>query len=460
MSETDYRPRHGSDPDAAPSQPVDAAPEMPQARPPIMPVWAPPSPTRHRPPQNRPPVQPMDAQPVSQPGQPVNQPGQPEAASTGYQMPPYWLQASPSPQVLLTSDVAPIDRPAAGTTGIFPAQQGDPAPIDLAQLPPPTIQTAPGTTGILPAQQGGPAPTDLAQLPPPTIQTVAPVTPESTVRVGRVNFFRVLKSEWIKLFSLMSTWWVLAITVVVTIAMGALIMYSMSTTISHPDIVAGRLPGNGLAISAGTATEVLAIGQLILSVLAVLIVTNEYSSGQIRSTLTAVPTRWPVLAAKALIIAVIGYVVTFVSQYGAMLVGWPLIAHFTTDGTPLPAGWSITDDRFTLQGLQLVASQALATTLVILFALAVAALLRNTAGSIAVVVGVLFIVPIITSFVNLDWVQTANNYMLASCQTGLYSQWLANSGGPFDFIKSLWVTGIWAVAPGVLAGVLLRTRDA
>jgi hypothetical protein len=67
------------------------------------------------------------------------------------------------------------------------------------------------------------------------------------------------------------------------------------------------------------------LAQLIVGALAVLFLSSEYTTGMIRSTMTAVPTRLPGLAAKAVIIAVVSYVVTTAAVYLAFLIADPIL---------------------------------------------------------------------------------------------------------------------------------------
>ena len=381
------------------------------------------------------------------------------APPPAYLTPPPVETVAAEPADVTDPAPAPIDRPArpsmAADVPLVPTSNssavaaylsaqyptGNQKKVDLATLPPP-VPVAPVASAVAPTPPRPVAPR------PPTAPTKPPEAPP--VATGHVNFLYVCKAEWIKLVTLRSTWWVIAVTIVVSVGLGAVIMASMYSLIAHPEITNVQIPPQ--TIKATDAAQVMVFGQLILSVLGVLFVSNEYSSGQIRSTLTAVPSRWPVLAAKTLIIAAVAYVISFVSSYGAVIIGWLIVGG--VNPSTLPDGWKLVDDRFTTDGLQLVAGMALATMFVVVFALAVATIARNTAAGIAIVVVVLFIVPIVASFLHWDWVATAHSYMLDQCQGGLYFN------GVFDFVKSLWVTAIWAVAPTVAAGVLLRTRDA
>jgi len=259
----------------------------------------------------------------------------------------------------------------------------------------------------------------------------------------RVTFARICRSEWIKLFTLSSTWWVLVITVVATVGLGAIAMSSMRMKILDT--------ASGTAYASGAASDLGQILQLILGVLAVLFITNEYSSGQIRSSLTAVPRRWPMLVAKTVVISIVGFIASFIAYYGAILVGWLMVR-----GTALPPGWTLVDDRYTAATAEKIAYMSLSTVFVLIFALAAGALLRNTAAGISTLVGVLFLLPVLLNVLQWDWVQTARNYLLSFSQIGIY----ATGSPPLDFVTSLWVTAVWAFAPLVAALILLQARDA
>src|SRR5580704_11119008 len=107
---------------------------------------------------------------------------------------------------------------------------------------------------------------------------------------GHYRFQHVARMEWIKLRSLRSTWWTLAITVGGAVAMAVVIGANTRNR-------AGDLTNNALA---GVVP-----GLLLTGVLGVLTMTGEYTSGMIRATLAAVPRRPLVLAAKAAVFGVV-----------------------------------------------------------------------------------------------------------------------------------------------------------
>jgi hypothetical protein len=132
----------------------------------------------------------------------------------------------------------------------------------------------------------------------------ATTTAATRVPRGRYGFAHVARMEWIKLRSLRSTWWTLAITGAGSIAIGV----AVGTGTRNP---AGDLTNNALA---GVVP-----GLLLVGVLGVLVMTTEYTSGMIRATLAAVPNRPLVLAAKAAVFGgvalALGEVVSFISFF-------------------------------------------------------------------------------------------------------------------------------------------------
>ena len=132
---------------------------------------------------------------------------------------------------------------------------------------------------------------------------------------GGLTFGRVVASEWVKFRTLRSTVWTLGVTVVLMVGIAALVAWGM-TQGDEP-----APPGMGLvAVTAGTQ-----MAQLAVAVLGVPIITGEYTTGMVRSTFAAVPTRLPALAAKAIVLAVTVLVVSLVSTALSYLVTMPFL---------------------------------------------------------------------------------------------------------------------------------------
>ena len=126
----------------------------------------------------------------------------------------------------------------------------------------------------------------------------------------RVTFPRAVRSEWIKLVSLRSSWITFAAAVVAIVGLGALISYVTSSHWAHmpPQEQARFQP---VARSLGGVD----LAQLAVGVLGVLVVTGEYATGMIRSSLMAAPKRLPVLWAKIGVFASVSFVLMLVSTF-------------------------------------------------------------------------------------------------------------------------------------------------
>jgi ABC-2 type transport system permease protein len=215
-----------------------------------------------------------------------------------------------------------------------------------------------------------------------------------------VTFTGVLRSEWIKLFSLMSTRILLILTLVAIVGVGALavlIRFSFLDSMAQqardqgqtltPEMMAQSVPpGSGFDLY-NLPNAGLQIGILVLGSLAVLFISSEYATGMIRSTMNAVPRRTPAFAAKAIILAVISYVITTIAAIATFLIAMPVF-----QGLGFDLDWS------TEGVLYSVFTGGLYVAGVALIGLSLGALLRNSAGGITVLVGLFFVVSIAASF--------------------------------------------------------------
>jgi ABC-2 type transport system permease protein len=197
-------------------------------------------------------------------------------------------------------------------------------------------------------------------------------------------------------------------------------------------------------------------GQAIVAVLAVLAISGEYSTGMIRITLAAMPRRSAVLAAKAVLLA------GLVLAAGAIAAGGSVLA-----GRILLPGRGFTAARgFPLESLaagptlRAAAGSALYLALIALLSLGIATLVRESAAAVGVVLGLLYLSPIILGVVTDPvWSHRLERYAPMSAgltiqdTTGLRSLPISPWGG-------LGVLAAWAAAALLAGGLLLRWRDA
>jgi ABC-type transport system involved in multi-copper enzyme maturation permease subunit len=210
-------------------------------------------------------------------------------------------------------------------------------------------------------------------------ETLAVTPPSATVAARarlRVTAPRVVLSEWTKFRTLRSTVYTLLIAVVLMIGIGALFT---AITANQPG---GLDPGQTAISTSLTGTF---FAQLAIGVLAVLLITGEYSTGMIRSSLTVVPRRLPMLWGKVAVFAAVVFLTMLIASFAAFFVGQALLS-----GQHLNA--SLADPG----ALRAVVGAALYETVAGITALALGALLRNTAAAITTFVAVFFVIPPLT----------------------------------------------------------------
>jgi hypothetical protein len=211
-----------------------------------------------------------------------------------------------------------------------------------------------------------------------TVLTPAATTPvPARVPALKVTQGRVLLSEFTKFRSLRSTMWTLLTGVVLMIGIGALFS-GVTASQFHTFSAADRATFNPVSTSLnGVAFAVVAFG-----VLGVLLMSGEYGTGMIRSSLTAVPRRLPVLWGKLAVFAATIFSVSLVASFISFFLGQALLSTHHL-------GVSITAP----DALRSVIGAALYVTAAGLIGVALGALLRNTAAGISTFAAVFFVIP-------------------------------------------------------------------
>lgn len=185
---------------------------------------------------------------------------------------------------------------------------------------------------------------------------------------------QVLRSEWTKIRSVASTVWTLGIAAVVTIALGALISLLFKnqwSDLSEKD----RLSFDPTY----TSFAGMSLGQLAMIVFGVLVVSNEYSTGMIRTSLAAVPQRGTFLASKLAVATGLAFAVGVVTSFAAFFLGQAMLGgHSTSIGDP--------------GVLRAVIGGALYMTLIALFSMGVAAMLRSPMLALGVLMPFFFLI--------------------------------------------------------------------
>lgn len=237
-----------------------------------------------------------------------------------------------------------------------------------------------------------------------------PKTPATPTTKYKVTGVRVLRSEWSKFWTLRSTLITLGVAVFLLVLFGAIASYTYS-----PDAVAtSGPPGPGSSDGDSNAVSLALTGvsfaQLAIGVLGVLLAAGEYSTGMIRSTLAAVPRRLPVLWSKAAVIGPIALILTTLGALAAFQLGTPGL-----DGEKIAL--SLSDDGV----LRSLAGAGVYLGLVAVFGVALGVLLRNSAGAIAALVGVLLILPGLASLLPDSWYDTLSPYFPSNAGSAVYA---------------------------------------
>src|SRR5579859_4135863 len=123
---------------------------------------------------------------------------------------------------------------------------------------------------------------------------------------GRAGLRGTLRSEFTKIRSVRSTWWTLLALVVISIGIGAAISGGVAANWSHTS-ASDRATFDATQVS---VAGLFYLGQLVIVVFGALVLTAEYSTGMIRTSLTAMPRRVTLFAAKAIVFALVALVIT------------------------------------------------------------------------------------------------------------------------------------------------------
>ena len=193
----------------------------------------------------------------------------------------------------------------------------------------------------------------------------------------------------------------------------------------------------------------LILGQLVIVVLGALVLTAEYSTGMIRTSLIAMPRRIVLYVAKAVAFAAVALAVSLATAFTAFFLGQSLLAR--THHSATLAGYDV---------LRAVIGIALYITLCGLFAFAAAAIIRNTAATITAMIGLLFVIPTLVNLLPHSWGNDLVRWLPSSAGRAIS----ATVGGQDPHLFSPWgqfaVFAVYTAVLLVVGGILFRKRDA
>jgi ABC-2 type transport system permease protein len=227
------------------------------------------------------------------------------------------------------------------------------------------------------------------------------LAPSEQVHLG---FADTMRSEWVKLRSLRSTYWSMLAAAVCIVGLGVVFAFAYAGQYKS------QSPAQQAQFDPTTITlSGVWFAQLAIGVLGILTITAEHASGTIRSSLAAVPRRGRLLAAKAAVFGGVTLATCLPAGLAAFLIGQPILARSAPHASLADPGV-----------LRAVAGAGLYLTGLAVFCVAIGIFIRHTAGAVATMVAVLFAVPTILSSLPDAWQHAA--------------RWLpSNAGG------SLWI---------------------
>lgn len=257
---------------------------------------------------------------------------------------------------------------------------------------------------------------------------------------GTVGWSNMIRSEWTKLWSVRSTYWTLVALVVLTVGLSALM--SRATVTSAPGEMMGARLDPTVTSLAGLDT-----GQLVMVVLGVMVISTEYATRSIRSSLIAAPRRLAFLGAKAVVLAAVALVAGIATSFASFFLGQAILA---ADNLNVQLG-----DPGVLRavggGGLFLAGSAMA-------GFALGALLRSTAGGMAVAVALLVVLPQLARMLPVHWGKEIAKYFTSNAGQQIVRVVHADDQlGPWT---GYLVFTLWWVAILAIAAILMHRRDA
>jgi hypothetical protein len=275
--------------------------------------------------------------------------------------------------------------------------------------------------------------------------TTIAATPESGLAkpsYRAAGFSDVLRAEWTKARTVPSTMRTLIVTAVLGLGLSALICGVAANHYAKSSL-SDKLTWDPTSIS----TAGFGIAQLAIGVLGVLLVTSEYSSGAIGGSLAAVPRRGRLLAAKAVVIMVLAFVVVEILAFVAFFIGQALIS-----GHAPTASLGQTGVARALIGAGLYGA------LLGMMGLALGTIIRSAAGAIAVLVAILYVLPGIAAALPTSIEHTVQEYW--PTQAGAQVTQVVHTANTLSPWAGIGVFFLFVAALSAMAFTLLQRRDA
>lgn len=271
--------------------------------------------------------------------------------------------------------------------------------------------------------------------------STAHATPTATVH--HRPLLGAIAAEWVKFVSVRSTWWGLAT---------ALVLMALAATSGAVNATSGNISGAGVPASEMAIHGAVWVTQFVLIGIALTFITSEYASGSIRSSLQAVPTRWRLLTAKAVVMGVVIFVAALVINLAGTLTAYLTMLHPLLEGhgTLAPAETALNTLR-----------SSVFLTLVSLMGLGMGTALRSAVAALTTMFILIMGLPLMLLLWSNEFVHelfirlpfAAGLSFLGNEVLGPQVEMLSPTGG-------LVVLMMWTAAALTAGALVLRRRDA
>jgi ABC-2 type transport system permease protein len=275
-----------------------------------------------------------------------------------------------------------------------------------------------------------------------TTRTIRHPRAARAARRTGVTFRRATHAELLKLATLRSTRWTVALVALASVAMSVVL-----SLVANP-LPAGTSPSMADAGTAAVLTLPLQLTQIVVGVLGVLAMGSEYSSGTITSTLAAVPHRLEALAAKAIAVTLVAFGLGVIPGIAAYLLTLGTRADLGYDGSL--ASWGVL-------GPLLGSGAYLA--MVALLGLALATLMRSSVAAITTLVAIQLVLPQLVGLIP-DLGDVAAYDLLLTTAGRILTGTTGSIAPPPTTPLEVAVTAAWILIPATAAAALFRRRDA
>jgi ABC-2 type transport system permease protein len=252
---------------------------------------------------------------------------------------------------------------------------------------------------------------------------------------------QVLQSEWTKIRSVRSTVWTLSLALVVSLALGALI--SIVSRIGFDDM---SLQDQAAFDPTFVSFAGMGLGQLAMIVFGVLVISNEYSTGMIRTSLAAVPQRSTFLFCKIAVASALSLIVGFVTSFGAFFLGQALLGDHRT---------SLSDPGV----LRAVLGGGLYMGLIAMFSMGIAAMLRSPMLALGILMPFFFLISNILG--NVDATRKVGQYLPDQAGSKIMQVVTPpDDTAPYGPWGGFAIMVLWVVAALIGGWIVMRQRDA